>query len=65
MANIRIKFKDGSVKTFNHQGRPGGSYTKKLEYRGAFVVVIDEYYHETSFPASDIEQINVTPHIGY
>lgn len=44
MSDIKIKFRDGSVREFKHQGRAGGSYTKSLSYEGAFAIVTDEYY---------------------
>lgn len=61
MSNITIKFKDGSVREFKHEGRPGGSYTKNLKYEGAFAVVIDEYDNRVAFPASDITEISERP----
>ncbi|MCK9599809.1 MAG: hypothetical protein M0R06_12270 [Sphaerochaeta sp.] len=59
--SIIVYMKDGTKKEFYHEGRPGGSYTKELEYRGAFAVIIDEYYRETIIPAVDIREIKVTP----
>lgn len=61
MANITIKFKDGSVREFKHEGRPGGSYTKTLQYEGAFVIVQDEYYNRVAFPAADISEVTERP----
>ncbi len=57
MASIEIIFKDGTKREFLHQGRAGGSYTKKVRYEGGFVIVRDEYYKETAFPADDIKEI--------
>lgn len=57
MADITIKFKDGTVREFKHEGRPGGSYTKRLTYEGAFAVVTNEWGTKTSFPAGDIAEI--------
>jgi hypothetical protein len=63
MANITIKMKDGTVRKFPHQGRPGGSYTKSVRYEPGFVVVIDEYRKETAIPAADISQVDYDPEI--
>lgn len=61
MSSITIKFKDGTVLQFKHEGRPGGSYTKSVKYEGAFVVVTDEYYRTTAFPASDVAEVISDP----
>ena len=61
MASITIHFKDGKKKEFRHEGRAGGSYTKEVRYEGAFAIVRDEWYNETSFPAADIDRIETTP----
>ena len=56
---IVLKFKDGSSREFKERGRAGGSYTIHGEYRGSFFVVIDEWYNETAFPASDITEVHI------
>ena len=61
MASIRIKMKDGSIRDFPHEGRAGGSYTKKLRYEPGFVVIEDEWHRETAIPAADIAEIIKTP----
>lgn len=61
MANITIKMKNGEVKKFPHEGRPGGSYTKTVRYEGMFVIVKDEWGKETAIPATDIEEVEVLP----
>lgn len=61
MSDIRIRFKDGSVREFKHEGRPGGSYTKKLKLKEGFAVVEDEYGKCTVFPSHDIAEIEETP----
>lgn len=65
MSNIVIKMKDGTVRHFPHTGRPGGSYTKRLEYQPGFVVVIDEWDKRTSIPSENIKEIEETPHRGW
>ena len=61
MPNIRIIMKSGEVKDFPHEGRPGGSYTKKVRYEGMFVIVTDEYGKEIAIPSQDIQRVEVTP----
>ena len=61
MASITIKMKDGSIKMFPHEGRPGGSWTKSIRYEGGFAVVKDEWGNETAFPASDIAEVRTEP----
>lgn len=61
MSSITIKMKDGSERKFKHEGRPGGSYTKKLKFEGAFAVVEDEYGNRTAIPAADIVEVSETP----
>lgn len=61
MADITIKFKDGTVRKFPHEGRAGGSYTKSVKYEGAFVVVTDEYGKTNAFPAQDIAEVISDP----
>ena len=39
MADIIVKMKDGTVREFRHEGRPGGSYTKSVRLEAGFVVV--------------------------
>lgn len=59
--NIKIKMKDGTVRDFKHEGRPGGSYTKTIRYEPGFVVITDEWYNETIIPSDDIAEITTTP----
>lgn len=61
MASITIKMKDGTDRSFPHEGRPGGSWTKTLRYEPGFVVITDEYGNETAIPTDDIAQINTRP----
>jgi hypothetical protein len=56
---IEITMKDGTKHTFNHEGRPGGSYTKAVKYEGAFVIVVDEWGSQTAFPAADVASVHV------
>lgn len=61
MSNIKITMKGGAVREFKHEGRPGGSYTKRLKLEGAFAVVTDEYDRRTIIPAADIKEIDERP----
>lgn len=65
MAHIEVVLKDGTVRKFPHEGRPGGSYTKTVRYEGAFVIVRDEWDRETAFPAADVAEVKTEPHRGY
>lgn len=55
--SITVKMKDGTTREFPHVGRVGGSYTKTLEYQGAFAIIVDEWYNKTIIPAADIKEI--------
>lgn len=55
--NITVYLKDGSERTFQHRGRPGGSYTKTIRYEGNFAIVSDEYGNETAFPSENIDHV--------
>lgn len=59
--NITITMKDGTVRDFPHQGRPGGSYSKRIHYEGAFAIVEDEYGCTTAIPAADILEVKTWP----
>jgi len=61
MASITIKMKDGTKREFPHQGRSGGSYTKRLKLEGAFAVIEDEWGKRTAIPAADIAEVVETP----
>lgn len=61
MSSITILMRDGSVRDFKHQGRPGGSYTKTIRYEPGFVVITDEWHIQTSIPSELIAEITTTP----
>lgn len=65
MADITIRMKDGTVREFKHEGRAGGSYTKRMEFQGAFAIVVDEWGKRTSIPASDIAEITEIQQRGW
>lgn len=57
MSDITFKMKDGTTREFKHEGRPGGSYTKRLKLENGFAIVEDEYSRRTIIPAADIAEI--------
>ena len=59
MTDVIITMKDGTKREFRHQGRSGGSYTKRIAYQSAFVVVTDEWDTQTAIPAADISEVKV------
>lgn len=59
MASIYIKMKDGQTKSFPHEGRAGGSYTKTIRYEGGFAIIKDEWDCETAIPANDIAEVKI------
>lgn len=65
MRQIRITFKDGTEKVFNHRGRAGGSYTIGIKYQGGFAIVENEWGDTASFPAADIEKVETTEERGW
>jgi hypothetical protein len=63
--NITVIMKDGRRREFKHEGRPGGSYTKRLRYEPGFVVITDEWGQETAIPAEDISEVRTEPLRGF
>lgn len=61
MASITVKFRDGTVREFPHQGRAGGSYTKTVKYEGGAVLITDEWYKVTAFPMDLVAEVISTP----
>ncbi len=59
MASIYVKMKNGTTKSFPHEGRAGGSWTKSIRYEGAFAIIKDEWDNETAIPVNDIEEVKV------
>jgi hypothetical protein len=55
--NIRITFKDATVRVYNHQGRAGGSYTKTLILKEGWAKVVDEWNNVEAFPADTIVKV--------
>lgn len=59
--NIVIRLRDGNTRKFLHEGRPGGSYTKRIEYVPGFVVIEDEWGKRIAIPAEDVAEIETSP----
>ena len=57
MATVTIKFRDGTERTMEDRGRPGGSYSQKVSYEGGFVVVTDVWGAKTAFPAELVAEV--------
>lgn len=57
--SITIDFEDGTKRVWTHEGRAGGSYTKRIRYEGQVAIVSDEWGTETAFPLSTIKAIEV------
>lgn len=62
--DVIIKMKNGTTKKFEDHGRPGGSYSQRIKYEGAFAVITDCYDNQTAIPASDIEEVVTNTHGG-
>ena len=61
MATCTIKFRNGETAQFKHEGRAGGSYTKRVELTEGWVTIIDEWGQRTSYPADTVEAVNEIP----
>ncbi len=61
MPNIKVKMKDGTVKSFPQESRPGGSYHNTVDYKEAFVVITDVWGKRTSIPAADVAEVEEIP----
>ena len=58
MSHIEIKMRDGTQRVFKHEGRAGGSYTKRLRYEAGVAIVEDEWGKETVIPLDLIDEIH-------
>lgn len=61
MAAITVKMRDGSVREFKDQSRPGGSYSNRVKYEGAFAVITDEWSKRTAIPVELIAEVVEEP----
>jgi hypothetical protein len=61
VSDIVVTMKDGTVRKFMHEGRPGGSYTKRLSFESGVAIITDEYYRQTCIPVNDIAEIDCKP----
>lgn len=60
MSDITVKMKDGEVREFKEQGRPGGSWRNRVSTEGPFLVITDEWEKRTMIPAADIADVEVS-----
>lgn len=58
---IVIHFREvGRVKEeFRHEGRAGGSYTKRCKLEEGWCIVIDEWGKQVAFPADIIAKVEI------
>ena len=61
MASFKIHMNDGKIIRHDHEGRPGGSYTKEITYVPGFVIIKDEYDKKICYPSRDINRIEEFP----
>ena len=57
MREIQITFADGTVRTWRHEGRAGGSWTKTIEFNNGWVTVRDEQGDTYSFQAFAVREV--------
>ncbi len=57
---IIVARKGGAILKWEHETRPGGSYSAKVEARGAFLVVTDVWGKETWIPADDVVTVETS-----
>ena len=55
--NIHVTLKDGSKRTFEDRGAPGGSYCQSMRAEIGFVVITDAWGKSTWIPADTIAEI--------
>lgn len=61
MSNIVVTMKDGTRREFKHEGRAGGSYTKRLKLEHGFVIITDEWDKKIVIPSEDVAEVVETP----
>lgn len=65
MSDIRVKLRDGTDRHFPDESRAGGSWETHLRYENGYVVIVDVYGKETSFPNDNVNEIIVRPRQGW
>lgn len=61
MSSVTVKFKDGTSRKFQEQGRAGGSWSVSVTYAEGMVIVEDEWGTRTAFPMADIAEVVEIP----
>lgn len=59
MSDVTVHFRDGTKQLFRDTGRPGGSWSQRVEYRDSFVVVVDCWENQTAFPMDLVQRVEV------
>lgn len=57
MAAFKITMKDGTIREFKEETRPGGSWSTHGEQSGNFFVITSVWGKKTYIPISDIAEI--------
>lgn len=65
MAAFKITMRDGAIREFKEESRPGGSYSTQGEQKGDFFLIKDVWGKETYIPITDIKEIERTDTRGY
>ena len=54
---IYLTMKDGSKRTFEDRGAPGGSFSQSMRSETGFIVITDAYGKSTWIPTEDVAEI--------
>jgi hypothetical protein len=57
MEEITITMRDGEILRFKEKGRSGGSYTIRAKYVDGWLVITDEWEHETAYPSDRVSKV--------
>ena len=57
--NIRVHFKDGKEKLFEHRHRSGGSWDMSYKLVDGWIEIIDEWQNKTIYPIDLIEEVRI------
>lgn len=57
MATIVVHFRDGTKREFVEKGRAGGSYCVSAAFKEGWLVVRDEWGHETAYPSDLVARV--------
>ena len=57
--NIRVEFKDGSHRLFEHRPRSGGSWDLSYILQDNWITIIDEWENKTIFPMDAVKEVRI------